>query len=245
MTNPPGEIRIGCSGWIYKHWRGSFYPQGVPQKRWLEFYAERFDTAEINASFYRLPTEAAVRGWATRAPEGFLFAWKASQYLTHSKKLKDAEPSLELIFRIMDGLGDKFGPVLFQLPPNLKLNLERLQSFLPLLPKQRRHTVEFRHPSWYAPEVFELLRAHDVSLCISDHKHAPAPWEATASFVYVRGHGPGGSYYGSYSDEELAAWADRIGRWRAAGRNVYAYFDNDIGTAAPADATRLKALLGL
>jgi uncharacterized protein YecE (DUF72 family) len=135
--------------------------------------------------------------------------------------------------------------VLFQLPPSLRLNLERLQTFLPLLPKHRRHTIEFRHPSWYAPEVFDLLREHDVSLCISDHKHAPAPWEVTASYVYVRGHGPGGGYFGSYSDDELTMWADRISGWRAEGRDVYAYFDNDIGTAAPGDAVRLKARLGL
>jgi uncharacterized protein YecE (DUF72 family) len=142
----------------------------------------------------------------------------------------------------MLGLGDKLGPALFQLPPQLRLNLPRLEAFLALLPRDRRHTVEFRHPSWYADEVFDLLRRHDVAFCISDHHDAPAPCVATASFVYWRGHGPGGRYHGSYSDKALADWADRIARWRAEGRDVYAYFDNDIGCAAPGDALRLKAL---
>ena len=237
-----GELRIGCSGWSYKHWRGSFYPDGLPAKRQFDCYASRFDTAEINGSFYRLPSEAAVQAWADKAPDGFLFAWKASRYITHNKKLKDCADSIELVFGRMAPLGEHFGPVLFQLPPNLHFNPGRLADFLDLLPPERRCTFEFRHPSWYVDETFELLAKAGAALCISDHHDAPSPWAATAPFVYIRGHGPGGRYVGRYPEAELKRWAGRIDAWRAEDRDVYAYFDNDIGTAAPADALRLIAL---
>jgi uncharacterized protein YecE (DUF72 family) len=236
-------LRIGCSGWVYKDWSGPFYPEGTKDKDRLEYYATRFDTAEINASFYRLPSEATVEGWARRAPPGFLFAWKVSRFITHNKKLKDCADSVALVFGRMAPLGDRYGPALIQLPPQLRRNDERLADFLALLPPGRRHTVEFRHPSWYDPAVFEILRRHDAALCISDHHSAPSPWEVTASWVYVRGHGPGGRYVGRYPPDEMAAWAARVRSWRAEGRDVYAYFDNDIKSAAPFDAEALKALL--
>ncbi|MBW8816044.1 MAG: DUF72 domain-containing protein [Caulobacterales bacterium] len=236
------QLRIGCSGWVYKDWTGPFYPPGTKDRARLEYYASRFDTAEINASFYRLPSEAMVAGWAERAPAGFLFAWKVSRFITHNKKLKDCADSVDLVFGRMAPLGDKLGPSLIQLPPQLRRDDERLAAFLKLLPKGR-HTVEFRHPSWYEPAVLRLLADFDVALCISDHHHAPAPWELTASFAYVRGHGPGGRYYGRYPDAALADWAAHIAGWRAAGRDVYAYFDNDIKSAAPLDALALKARL--
>ena len=236
------ELRIGCSGWSYKDWRGPFYPPGLKAREHLAYYASRFSTAEINASFYRLPSENAVAAWRDGVPDGFLFAWKASRFLTHNKKLNDPKDSLDLIIGRMEPLGDRFGPILFQLPPMLRLNRERLATFLGLLPKGRRCTIEFRHPSWYAAEVFDLLQAHDVALCVSDHHDAPSPWEATASFVYVRAHGPGGRYFGRYSEEELAALAEAIRTWRKAGKAVFCYFDNDIRSAAPQDADRLIAL---
>jgi uncharacterized protein YecE (DUF72 family) len=237
------ELRIGCSGWSYKDWRGPFYPPEVKAKDQLAYYATRFSTAEINASFYRLPSENAVAAWRDGVPEGFLFAWKASRFLTHNKKLNDPKDSLELIVGRMEPLGDKFGPILFQLPPMLRLNRERLANFLGLLPKDRRCTIEFRHPSWYAPEVFQLLEAHDVALCISDHHDAPSPWEVTASFVYVRAHGPGGRYYGRYSQAELKTLAHAIKGWREDGKAVFCYFDNDIKSAAPKDAEHLIDLV--
>ncbi|WP_309091300.1 DUF72 domain-containing protein [Phenylobacterium sp.] len=235
------ELRIGCSGWVYKDWTGPFYPEGTKDRERLEYYATRFDTAEINASFYRLPSEAMVEGWARRAPPAFVFAWKVSRFITHNKKLKDCGESVDLVFGRMAPLGDKLGPALIQLPPQLRRNDDRLAGFLKLLPPGRR-TVEFRHPSWYEPAVFRILSDFDAALCISDHHHAPAPWELTASWAYVRGHGPGGRYFGRYSDEEMQAWADRIGAWRAQGLDVYAYFDNDIKSAAPFDALTLKRL---
>jgi len=235
------QLRIGCSGWTYKDWKGPFYPPKTPDARRLEHYATVFDTAEINASFYRLPSEAMVEGWARRAPAGFVFAWKVSRFITHNKKLNDCEDPIDLVFGRMAPLGEKLGPALIQLPPMLKRDDDRLARFLDRLPPGRA-TVEFRHPSWYEPAVFRLLAARDVALCISDHHSAPSPCEVTASWVYVRGHGPGGRYRGRYPDAELARWADAIGRWRRRGLDVYAYFDNDIKSAAPFDAQALIAL---
>jgi uncharacterized protein YecE (DUF72 family) len=239
-----GQLRIGCSGWVYKDWTGPFYPEGTKDKDRLAYYATRFDTAEINASFYRLPSEKMVAGWAERAPEGFLYAWKVSRFITHNKKLNDCADSVALVFGRMAPLAEHYGPALIQLPPQLRRNDDRLAAFLKLLPKDRRHTVEFRHPSWYDPAVLRILADFDASLCISDHHHAPAPWEVTASWVYVRGHGPGGRYFGRYPDEELAMWKRQIDGFRARGLDVYAYFDNDIKSAAPFDAETLKTLTG-
>jgi uncharacterized protein YecE (DUF72 family) len=238
------ELRIGCSGWVYKDWTGPFYPDGTKDKDRLAYYATRFDTAEINASFYRLPAESMVAGWRERTPSGFIFAWKVSRFITHNKKLKDVSDSVALVFGRMAGLGEREGPTLVQLPPQLRRNDERLADFLKLLPRSRRCAVEFRHDSWYAPEVFQILADFDAALCISDHHSAPAPWERTASWVYVRGHGPGGRYFGRYSEDQLTAWAAQIGRWRADGRDVYAYFDNDVKSAAPLDAEALMRLTG-
>jgi uncharacterized protein YecE (DUF72 family) len=235
-------LHIGCSGWVYKDWRGPFYPPEVRDRDRLAYYASRFDTAEINASFYRLPSEQTVEGWASQAPPGFIFAWKVSRFITHNKKLKDCADSVALVFGRMALLGDAHGPALIQLPPQLRRNDDRLADFLALQPRDCRRTVEFRHDSWYAPQVFQILADFDAALCISDHHSAPSPWEVPASWVYVRGHGPGGRYAGRYAAAELERWAAEIARWRAEGRDVYVYFDNDIKSAAPRDANALKLL---
>ncbi|HEY8003688.1 MAG TPA: DUF72 domain-containing protein [Phenylobacterium sp.] len=237
-------LRIGCSGWTYKDWKGPFYPAKTPDRLLLEHYATCFDTAEINASFYRLPSEQMVEGWTRRPPRGFLFAWKVSRFITHNKKLNDCADSVALVFGRMAPLGDRLGPALVQLPPMLHRDDDRLARFLDLLPKGGRCTVEFRHPSWYDPAVFRILADHDAALCISDHHSAPSPWEATASFVYLRGHGPGGRYRGRYPPAELDLWAERIAAWRRQGRDAFAYFDNDIKSAAPFDAQALMTLAG-
>ena len=238
-----GGLRIGTSGWHYASWRGPFYPGEVKPKDFLAFYVQHFDSTEINNSFYRLPREAMLECWRDTTPDGFLFAWKASRFITHMKKLKDVEDSVALVFGRMAALGHKFGPVLFQLPPSMRADRERLARFLALLPRDRRHTFEFRHPSWYEAPILGLLADHDVALCLSDHIAAPAPWEVTASFVYVRAHGSDGRYGGNYSDDTLADWEGRIRAWRAQGRAVFCYFDNDIKSAAPTDGRRLKRLL--
>jgi uncharacterized protein YecE (DUF72 family) len=237
------QLRIGCSGWVYKDWKGPFYPAGTKDRERLEYYASRFDTAEINASFYRLPSETMVEGWAKRAPPGFTYAWKVSRFITHNKKLKDCRDSVALVFGRMAPLGDKEGPRLIQLPPQLRRNDERLKDFLGLLPPGRQ-AVEFRHDSWYDPTVFQILADHDAALVISDHHSAPAPWVRTASWVYVRGHGPGGRYRGRYPEAELRRWTSHIAQWRAQGLDVFAYFDNDVKSAAPFDAETLMGLTG-
>jgi uncharacterized protein YecE (DUF72 family) len=238
-----GNVRIGTSGWVYRSWRGAFYPSGTPQRRWLEYYSRAFDTAEINATFYRLPTQAAVARWREETPPDFVYAWKASRFVTHMKRLREAELSLERVLGPMRALGPKLGPALFQLPPSLKRDLARLEDFLAVLPAEFRAVVEFRDRSWYVDDVYAALARAGAGFCVSDHHHAPAPWVATTSLAYVRGHGPGGTYAGTYPDATLSAWTQRINGWRAEGRAVFVYFDNDIGCAAPGDAMRLKRQL--
>ncbi|PVM82964.1 DUF72 domain-containing protein [Caulobacter endophyticus] len=231
--------RIGCSGWTYDDWRGPFYPETVRLKDRLAYYASVFDTTEINGSFYRLPSEKAVNGWADQVPDTFLFAWKVSRYITHNKKLKDCQDSVDLVFGRMAPLGDKRGPALVQLPPMLRRDDERLKRFLSWIPRGEKVTVEFRHDSWYDAGVLDILRDHGAAFCISDHHDAPSPWEVTADFAYVRGHGPGGRYHGRYTANVLDDWARWIDARLKDGIGVFSYFDNDIKSAAPQDARLL------
>jgi uncharacterized protein YecE (DUF72 family) len=238
------RIFIGTSGWSYASWRGPFFPKNVMVKHHLPFYATQFETAELNGVFYRTPTKKAVRGWRDATPKDFVFAWKASKFITHWKRLTGkSRNSLALMESRLRLLGPKVGPILFQLPPQFRSDRERLAGFLKLLKSKRRYAFEFRHESWYEPSILDLLRDHDISLCLSDHHDAPSPWEATASFVYVRGHGPGGKYKGRYSDKTLRTWATSFARWKRGRRDVYVYFDNDQKSAAPFDAKRLAGLL--
>jgi uncharacterized protein YecE (DUF72 family) len=239
------RIWIGTSGWHYASWRGPFFPKTVRVKDHLRYYASQFDTTELNGVFYRTPTEEAVRGWREQTGDDFLFTWKASKFITHWKRLSDKSVnSLELLESRLKLLGDKAGPILFQLPPQFEVNAERLASFLRLLSKKRRYAFEFRHASWYDTEVFALLKKANASLCLSDHHDAPTPWKRTADFVYVRGHGPGGRYAGHYSDQTLVEWAKKMKGWKRRGYDVFCYFDNDQKSAAPADAKRLKEMVG-
>ncbi|HEY2757988.1 MAG TPA: DUF72 domain-containing protein [Pseudolabrys sp.] len=237
-------MHIGTSGWSHASWRGPFFPREVMVKHHLEYYATQFATAELNGVFYRTPSLEAVREWRNQTPGNFIFAWKASKFITRWKRLSEnSRNSLALIEERLKILGPKAGPVLFQLPPQFEANRDRLRSFLRLLPKRRRYAFEFRHRSWYANEILELLRDNDIALCISDHHEAPSPWEVTAHHVYLRGHGPGGAYKDHYSDRALRDWARFIASWRRRGRDVFVYFDNDQKSAAPTDALRLAALL--
>jgi uncharacterized protein YecE (DUF72 family) len=232
-------IHVGCSGWQYKHWRGDFYPAELPQSRWLEYYAERFDTVEINNTFYRLPDASTFAEWGRRAPPGFVYAVKASRYLTHMKKLKDPEEPLQRFFTRAKRLEHAFGPVLYQLPPNMRVNLERLDTFLKALPRTRRHAIEFREPSWYVDEVFERLERHNVALCLHDMKGSATGRIPIGPFVYVRFHGPQ-KYSGRYPDDVLEEWATWLADRARGGRAIYAYFNNDAGGHAPRDAVRLR-----
>jgi uncharacterized protein YecE (DUF72 family) len=239
------RVLIGTSGWHYQSWRGRFYPKGLPIKNELQYYASQFPTTELNGVFYRTPTREAVRSWREQTGKDFVFAWKASKFITHWKRLSEKSVnSLELLEERLSLLGEKAGPVLFQLPPNFVADAGRLASFLKLLSKKRRYSFEFRHPGWYAPRILRLLSEHNISLCLSDHHDAPAPWKRTADFVYVRGHGPGGRYRDHYPPEVLGHWAKRIRSWKRQGCDVYVYFDNDQKSAAPADALKLRQLLG-
>ncbi|MGJ5207580.1 DUF72 domain-containing protein [Bradyrhizobium sp. HKCCYLR20261] len=238
------RVLVGTSGWHYGSWRGAFFPLGLLIRHQLSYYASQFDTTELNGVFYRTPTDAAVRGWHDQTGRDFVFAWKASKFITRWKRLSARSAnSLELLESRLSLLGEKAGPVLFQLPPQFEADTDRLGSFLKLLPAHRRYSFEFRHPSWYTPAVMRLLRNANISLCLSDHHDAPAPWRRTADFVYVRGHGPGGRYKDNYPDTTLGAWAKRIRAWSAHGIDVYVYFDNDQKSAAPADALRLRRQL--
>jgi uncharacterized protein YecE (DUF72 family) len=238
-----GTARIGCSGWQYKHWRNEFYPPDVPAIRWFDYYASVFDTVEINNTFYRLPEEKTFAAWAARAPKGFLFAVKASRFLTHMKKLKDPDEPLDRLFSRMRPLGRHLGPVLYQLPPGWKLDLDRLERFLQRLPRRARHVIEFRDSSWYRADTLELLARSGVALCLHDMHGSATARERVGPFAYVRFHGAEGTYSGSYTDRRLAEWADWLHRQRRSGIDVYAYFNNDVGGHAPRNAVTLRRLL--
>lgn len=240
---PSAPPRIGCSGWQYKHWRGDFYPVEVPGTKWFEYYAARFDTVEINNTFYRLPEAATFARWAQRAPLRFLFAVKASRFLTHMKKLKDPEEPLERLFERMRPLGPHLGPVLYQLPPGWKLDRERLEHFLQALPRDTAHVLEFRDPSWYADGVSALLERYGVARCLHDMKGSATGQERVGPFVYVRFHGASGTYSGAYPARRLERWAAWLHEQRKAGFEIYAYFNNDVGGHAPRDAVVLRRLL--
>ena len=246
MPNAPARTyRIGCSGWNYDSWRhGVFYPERCPARLWLDYYARHFDTVEVNATFYRLPTEKAVRGWVEQTPDDFVLTIKMSRYVTHVKRLRDLPPSLELFYGRLAPLLDspKLGPMLWQLPPTFRRDDERLADALALLPPGR-HAFEFRHESWFAPEVLELLRAHGVALVIGDRPevHAFQTHDLTADWTFVRFHSGTRGRRGNYSDAELRKWAERLRSWPV--REAFVYFNNDWEGFAPRNALRLKELL--
>jgi uncharacterized protein YecE (DUF72 family) len=236
-------IRVGCSGWAYKHWRGLFYPEGLPQKRWFERYAEEFDTVEINNSFYRLPPCETFARWRDQAPAGFCYAVKANRFLTQAKKLLDCEEPMERMMAAVRCLGDRLGPMLYQLPPSLKLNLERLESFLRLVPGDVASVFEFRDPSWYVPEVYALLDRHGAGFCVHDMRGSATERIAVGKLAYVRFHGAAGKYWGRYPAKSLESWAEWVVGQASEGRSAWCYFNNDIHGAAIEDARALKAAI--
>ncbi len=239
-------MRIGCSGWNYNHWRnGVFYPPRLPQREWLDFYAQHFDTVEVNATFYRLPRREAVANWVKQSPPGFLFAVKSSRYLTHVKRLTDVGLGLERFYERIEPLArsPKLGPVLWQLPANFHRDDERLAAALERLP-EGRHCFEFRHESWFVEDVYELLRRHDVALVVGDHPERPfQTHDLTADWTFIRFHSGKRGRRGNYSDSELEEWARRIEDWRRRV-DVYAYFNNDWEGFAVKNGLWLKRRLG-
>jgi len=229
---------------MYDSWRGRLYPEREPKRRWLELYAKHFDTVEVNSTFYRLARREAVAGWVAQTYPTFLFAVKASRYLTHIRRLAGIEEGIRRFYEPLEPLetAGRLGPVLWQLPENFHRDDARLHGWLEVLPRGR-HTIEFRHPSWFAPEVMDALRARGVALAIGDHPQRPfQSYEATASWRFIRFHYGSRGRGGNYSATEIGEWARRIGGWRREG-DVYAYFNNDWNSYAPANARLLRKLL--
>ena len=239
------RLLIGTSGYVYADWRGRFYPRDLPARAWLPYYAARFPTVELNSPFYRLPRAATFRAWAAAVPPEFVFAVKASRFLTHIKRLREPGPPLTLFMKRAKGLDATRGPILFQLPARFHLNLQRLDGFLAALARRRivGAVLEVRHASWLVDDVFERLARANVALCLHDWKEQPVTGPLTADFVYVRRHGTRRRYGGSYSERMLQEDAARIRQWRAAGKDVFVYFNNDGRAAAVRNALRLTAIL--
>lgn len=240
----PGEVRVGTSGWSYDHWDGPFYPDDLPSSERLRFYASRFSTVEINATFYRLPTEEAVASWRHAVPEGFLFAVKGSRFITHYRKLESAEESIRSFLDRVSGLGESLAVVLWQLPPTLRVDNGLLDRFLGSLPTDGpRHAVEFRHASWLSEATFELLHDHGAAHVHVSSDHMPTDLTPTADFVYARLHGLQRLGY-RYPDTSLEPWARYLRDQMQGGKRGFVYFNNDAEAHAPHDAGRLIGMLG-
>lgn len=239
-------LHVGTSGWNYGDWKGLFYPEQLRSKDYLRFYAEHFSTTEVNYSFYHLPKPSTYRNWAGQTPEGFVFAVKASRYLTHVKRLRDVAEEWRRFLTHTMALGVKLGPVLLQFPPSMRGDGDLLRRFLePERPAPVKLACEFRHPSWFDPEIYELLREHNTALVIAQSGRYPqAPAIPTARFWYLRFHGPGSLFASKYSERELREWARRIRGWLDAGSEVYAYFNNDVGGYAIDNAKTLLRMVG-
>lgn len=243
MTSARSAVHVGCSGWTYRHWRGAFYPERLPARDWLGFYAEQFDTVEINNSFYRLPKAKIFEGWRKQAPSGFRYAVKANRFITQAKKLKDCQEPLARMIAPTRHLGRTLGPILYQLPPNLRINLDRLESFLKLLPTDLAHVFEFREKSWYTEATLALLDRFGAGFVAHDFPDKASPRWVAGNLAYVRFHGGVGKYHGRYADKALLDWSDWMVRHARAGREVWAYFNNDVEAAAIHDALTLKAMV--
>ena len=230
-------VWIGTSGYSYKEWLGSFYPEGLPAKAMLGYYAARFPTVEINNTFYRMPAEKSLEAWRDEVPDPFVFVLKATQRLTHQKRLKGCEDDVAYFFKVARALGPRLGPVFVQLPPNLKKDVPRLQAFLALLPDDTRSAWEFRHESWFDDEVYAALAARNAALCIADAEDLSTPVVATAPFGYLRLRRP------DYDEAALATWAERIAA-EARFAESYVYFKHEEAGTGPRFAARLQALLG-
>jgi uncharacterized protein YecE (DUF72 family) len=238
-----GKIWVGTSGWHYKHWVGTFYPKGTKNDEQLAYYLQFFKTVELNNPFYRLPKPIVFANWRKATPTDFIFAVKASRYITHNKKLNVEKKSIRIFFDSVKKLKEKLGPILFQLPPSWKINAERLAGFLKILPKKYRYTVEFRNHTWYDEHIYELLRKYNCAFCIYELQHHLSPLEITADFVYMRLHGPGNKYQGKYSKTILKSWAKKCLQWQKEGKDVYVYFDNDQEGYAAINAKELQSLV--
>ncbi len=240
------NVKVGCSGFMYDHWRGTFYPEDLPKRSWFRFYTEVFDTVELNVTFYRLPKKASFSRWHDESPQGYTFSIKGSRFITHIKRLKDPEGPLRRFFESALGLGEKLSVVLWQFPPRFGMDYGRLEGFLRALKGYRmRHAFEFRHPDWITTGVTELLRRYGHSFCMADWPEFIDDLPVTAEYVYIRRHGRGGGYDTCYTMRELERDAERIRGYLDSGLDVYIYFNNDAFGYAPRNAGELKELLGV
>lgn len=240
---PADRIHIGTSGWSYKHWREIFYPAEMKPADYITFYADHFSVSELNGSFYKLPTQKTVQKWVTMVPEGFLFCPKMSRYLSHMKKLHDPEEPLQRFFNIFEPIKEHLGPVLVQLPDNVKFNEEVVRPFYELLQSdyaEYRFAMEVRDESWFSNESLSLMRKHKVTLVFAQSEQFPYYEEITAKDIFVRFHGPGSLYSSSYPDETLKEYALKFGAWVRQGHHVWAFFNNDVGGHALHNGAKLK-----
>lgn len=238
------KVYIGTSGYNYKHWRECFYPPDLSEEDWLAYYAEKLQSVEINNTFYGLPQKETVEKWREEVPEDFIFSVKASRYITHLKKLKDPSEPVENFLDKVKLLKEKLGPVLFQLPPHWKADIERLDKFTKSLPTGYRYVFEFRDHSWNGGDVYSLLKDRGMSFCIYDLAGYQSPVQVTSDLVYVRLHGPSvKKYEGEYKDKDLEKWCDRVNQWQKEKLDVFMYFDNDQNAFAAKNAMRLWKML--
>ncbi len=236
-------VWVGTSGFYYEHWRAVLYPQDLPKSRFFEFYCREFATVELNSTFYHLPRLKTTEHWFDKSPEDFLFSLKAYRAITHYRKLRDCEGELYRYLHLIKPLKPKLGAVLFQLPPSLHMDRGLLEDFLKILPPGYRFAMEFRHDSWLCDDIYNLLKSYNVALCINDFGRREMQMELTADFGYIRLHGPTGRYGGSYSEEELAEWAERIGSAMESLKSMFVYFNNDFGGYAVKNARKLIEMI--
>lgn len=245
MTDSSTKIYIGTSGWTYRHWIGVFYPEDISSTSFLNFYTQYFDTVELNASFYHLPSRKTFENWRKKIPSSFIFAVKASRYITHLKKLIEAQEPWEKFIKAALGLKEKLGPILFQLPPSLKVDIKKLEKFLKMLPAKYEYALEARHKSWFCEKVYKILKKYKISLVWADSPRFPLECELTSSFIYLRFHGGKILYGSNYSDKELKSWAQKLKPFIRKGIKIYAYFNNDAHGYAVKNALAFKKFLGL
>jgi len=243
MAKATCEIRIGTSGWHYNDWAGLFYPNKLPKSKWFEYYAQHFDTVEINNTFYHQPKPQTFKNWRKQAPKNFLFTVKANRFITHIKRLKEPQEPLERFFDGAQLLKSNLGPILYQLPPSMHKDLDRLESFIKSLPKRKTSIFEFRHTSWFSDDTYELLNKFGAGFCTHDLVGVPSPRIITGNLIYVRFHGPTGKYQGNYSKAMLKNWADWIKKHIKEVHSIYAYFNNDVSGHAIKNAKTLKEQL--
>jgi uncharacterized protein YecE (DUF72 family) len=237
------KIYVGTSGWNYDHWKGPFYPKDIKPKDEFKYYIDHFKTVEINSTFYRLPSKKTLLNWKKSSPKDFIFSIKASRYITHVKRLKEPKKSLSIFLSLIKNIKPKLGPILFQTPPNWKVNIKRFENFIKFLDKNYKYAFEFRDRSWLIEDIFDLLKKNNLAFCIYDLQGFQTPIEITADFVYVRLHGPKSAYSGSYSKKNLKKWAKLFKKLKKNKLDIFCYFNNDEKAYAVKNAQEFKRLI--